>query len=674
MRHGLKRKASIALLPLTLLATGLNAPVSGASIRAGTLPCLQVPWHNDRCPVWTSVFDHPTGGSEILGSDRAVASKLSPDGSRLFVTGTSTDNDTGRDIVTVAFDTSGGAQRWAARHDSPAEGAEVPNDIAVSPDGTRVFVTGFEDVGLENVGQPSEDGRVVTLAYDAATGGLLWRATYDGQGGRTDIGHSVGVAPDGSEVYVSASAVGEGGAPQHVTLAYRAATGVPEWQAARPSPSGQSLVGDRSDLVVSPDGSHVYVAGSEFPEEGSSARDFVVVAYGTDGQETGQELWSTRHDGGGPDEVRGVDVAPDGGTVFVIGETDPRWSVLAVSSSGEVRWTSTLAGTIEAWPNDLAVSPSGDRVYVTGIGLRSLADPRDSYAATTVAYEASTGEVSWTSEFDPPSRSRDEGIAVGVSADGDTVFVGGFSSTAGGGTSSGGGCTPGATCGVRTDASSMVTLGYDAEGTQLWVGRVDDPPVSPVATAADVSVGEGRVYVAGSIGRSAAASSPQETANYTDMLIAAYPAKLGEPRNFTCAIQPRNEADGSLLGGYGTPQVRADAILVRASDNGLFEAECFNVGDPFGFTVRYRFEFSPQPGTWQALTPAFACSASTVPIGGGGRNVGVIAVPGTPTCQDAEIEFPENHPSLGLPHRFCVELEAMETSGCTASWTHQKIV
>jgi outer membrane protein assembly factor BamB len=68
--------------------------------------------------------------------------------------------------------------------------------LAVSPDGSTVFVTGYTSY-------QGDDTRVLAiLAYNAATGAKLWQVT-----GQTDIGivSPVVVSPDSSTVYVTYS-------------------------------------------------------------------------------------------------------------------------------------------------------------------------------------------------------------------------------------------------------------------------------------------------------------------------------------------------------------------------------------------------------------------------------------------------------------------------------------
>src|SRR5439155_15895917 len=101
-----------------------------------------------------------------------------PDGSKVFVTGESDSGRvTGFDYATVAYDASTGAKLWVARFKRGRDARSV----AVSPDGSNVFVTGGSDGIINGIDY-------ATGAYDASTGVKLWAKRYDGpeNGGAVD--------------------------------------------------------------------------------------------------------------------------------------------------------------------------------------------------------------------------------------------------------------------------------------------------------------------------------------------------------------------------------------------------------------------------------------------------------------------------------------------------------
>ena len=89
----------------------------------------------------------------------------------------------------IAGSKRSGTQLWVARY-HPASSHERGSAVAVSPDGSRVFVAG-----------QTCEGAVcdyATVAYDSVGGAKLWASRYSGPGHYSFVS-AVAVSPDGSE-------------------------------------------------------------------------------------------------------------------------------------------------------------------------------------------------------------------------------------------------------------------------------------------------------------------------------------------------------------------------------------------------------------------------------------------------------------------------------------------
>jgi len=296
--------------------------------------------------MWLRRYDGPGGHS----SPRALA--VSPDGKTVFVTGVSggenytpQSNDA---YTTIAYDAATGAQRWISRLTGRAHGNNQARNIAISPDGHTVYVTGR---GYS----PASKYDDLTVAYNAATGAQRWASRYNGPSNGNDYANAVVVAPDGKTVYVTGSA----------TVAYKAATGAQRW-AARFNGAGGSL-------AVTPNGRTVIVAGpSDAPN--NSPLGYATVAYNA---ATGAPVWTRRtlgFPGGYPLWAQTLAISPDGSTVYVTGVNavqccDTDYATVAYSSAtGAKQWLRTYngPGNKADWAIALALSPGGRTLYVTG--------------------------------------------------------------------------------------------------------------------------------------------------------------------------------------------------------------------------------------------------------------------------------------------------------------------
>lgn len=341
---------------------------------------------DNRADFVTIAYDARTGEerwiarSGIVGTgDEAIDVALSPDGSTVYVAGHFEAFVASQDFAVVAYDAATGVARWTTRIDSPIHGEDNLEDLVVSPDGSRVFVTGATrfDFAYD----------LFTAGVDAASGTLLWTALRDGS-----YANAIGVSPDGSRVFVT----GRVTAPfvfDMLTIAFDAGTGEQLWTSRYDNPvyDGQEAYG----LAVHPDGQTMYVVGDSWRSGFGNVAliRFQIVAYATDdGAQRAEATYL--HAAPIQDTAYDIEVTPDGRRVYATGwSLDPATGVdyatvgyeadtlLQVWSARRHGWLvpdlETVGTWLYWWPallvgdraSDLALSADGSRLYVAGVAM-----------------------------------------------------------------------------------------------------------------------------------------------------------------------------------------------------------------------------------------------------------------------------------------------------------------
>jgi DNA-binding beta-propeller fold protein YncE len=387
--------------------------------------------------------------------DEAAAVAIDPAGNRAFVTGSARMLDGADDFGTVAFDAATGGELWSAFYDG-GFGFDRANDVEVAPDGARVFVTGSSD-GENCCG--FDDW--ATVAYDAGTGDELWAARLDsGYGG--DNPSTLAVSPDGGRLFVA----GTSNDRWFVTAAYDARNGSRLWLAR--ALEGGFLTSVNS-LGVAPDGTSVYVTGQA--DVGGSSSEAATIAYDA---RTGRMLWVAEYDSPDDDYALSLAITSSGGTIVVAGYTDLAYpdgstflTIAYDAASGEQRWLATYHSGpgSEDVARSIGAAPGGGSVFVTG----SRGDVPDQDIAT-IAYDEGTGSRRWQAFYDGVGHGMDAGMALAVlPVSGRYVYVTGWSDEGPTGT-------------------DMVTLAYRAsDGAPSWILTYNGPVYGP-DEGADIAV------------------------------------------------------------------------------------------------------------------------------------------------------------------------------------------
>ncbi len=373
----------------TIYVTGYTTTLTNSAANYRTIAYNAV----SGAPLWTATYSGP------VGQDQAVAIAVSPLGTSVYVTGSSRGTNDVIQIATVAYATATGTQQWVARH-----AGETANAIAVSPNGSRVYISAFNGEG--------RSGPDMTIAYDAATGSQRW-LRY--QSGSNLAG--LAISPGGRTVYLLG----------HSTVAYNSSTGATRWS--------RGFAGVQPDTpiagAVSPNGKTVFVTGPAF-------NDYDTIAYSA---ATGKQLWNKRYDDPAhrTDTPHSIAVGPDGNAVYVTGSSRGVGSkggagfdyatVAYSAAAGKPLWVKRYAGPTKATDGGrvATVSRSGHTVYVTGSVHLTFTPgvPPTTYA--TVAYAAATGAQQWVTLYNPATGCNNTVAGAVMSQDGSQLFVAGSS-------------------------------------------------------------------------------------------------------------------------------------------------------------------------------------------------------------------------------------------------------
>ena len=325
--------------------------------------------------------------------------------------------------------------------------------------------------------------RTGTTLTAASPGTQLWVKRYNGTGTGVNQARSVAISPSGKTVFVTGNSDDASDTSDYATVAYSAATGAQLWVKRY---TGVGNGGGQADSVaVSPSGSTVYVTGFTYGTTSYDYADYATIAYSA---ATGAQLWIKTYHGsalGGSNAAFSLAVSPSGNAVYVTGQTynsgSPYYATIAYNAAtGAQLWIKIYHGSgnegfnVEA-AYSVAVSPSGKTVFVTGQGVNS--DQPD-YA--TVAYNAATGAQLWVKLYSYPAAALARANSVAISPAGTTVFVTGY---------------------YETDSSAgYATVAYNAAtGAQLWVTRYTDPVGNPDAYSLAVSPSGKTVFVTGEV-------------------------------------------------------------------------------------------------------------------------------------------------------------------------------
>lgn len=144
--------------------------------------------------LWATRYNGPGNRG-----DGAVAVAVNPAGGKVFVTGTSYGSaSTGQDYATIAYSTGTGTQLWVRRYN----GLPMVDSASalVVPGNGKIYVTGRTGGG-DVVTDTVTD--YATIAYNTTNGAQQWAARYNGPINGLDAAAAIAAGPGGASVFVT---------------------------------------------------------------------------------------------------------------------------------------------------------------------------------------------------------------------------------------------------------------------------------------------------------------------------------------------------------------------------------------------------------------------------------------------------------------------------------------
>jgi DNA-binding beta-propeller fold protein YncE len=284
------------------------------------------------------------------GLDGAHSVAVSPDGKHVYVVGYRDDAIT----VFARADTGKLTFVQVVKYEETENILNGPKSVTVSPDGKHVYVACYLYSAVVGFSRDEATG-VLTFADIKAQG-------MDGVEGLSGAA-AVAISPSGGRVYVA----GQAGNTLAVFFRNPATGELTFWQVLEDGIDGVDGLETAISVAVSPDGKHIYVAGY---------RDNAVAIFewGTSGPLPWLYYKGLKQDGvGGVDglyEAMSVAVSPDGKHVYVAGSGDHAVAAFARNSAnGGLTFVGATVNGVDgveglAVAVSVAVSPDGEYVYV----------------------------------------------------------------------------------------------------------------------------------------------------------------------------------------------------------------------------------------------------------------------------------------------------------------------
>ncbi len=271
---------------------------------------------------------------------------------------------------------------------SPFATGREPLGVVVSPDGRYVYVTNLDSESVSAFSIASNGSLSAVAGSPFATGYGPW---------------GVAVSPDGNHLYVANN--NRGSASGSVSAFSIASNGSLSAVAGSPFTTGGE---EPTDLAVSPDSKHLYVAD----QSGNSVAAFSIAFNGSLSAVAGSPF-ATEH-------PRGVAVTPDSQYLYVVNSSTNTVSAFSIASSGSLSSVSGSPFATGYGALSVAVTPDGKHLYTANSGSG------ENVSAFSIASGGSLSPVSGSPFATGGGRARGPSArpnSVAVSRDGRHLYV-----------------------------------------------------------------------------------------------------------------------------------------------------------------------------------------------------------------------------------------------------------
>jgi uncharacterized delta-60 repeat protein len=396
---------------------------------------ITVGYSNTGGAIFTSTFANASNSDDI---STAVFADIS---GNIIVAGAS-ENIPQKNAIALKYNATG-VQQWVKSYDGIGDNSSNSHAIAIDANGNS-FVAGYTvEYGTD---------RNFALQKIDATGNTVWMRTLNGTS-TASIDEAYGVAVDATgNIFV-------GGYVKNLGQSY-------DYKVAKYNQLGDTLwtrmynnlgvdASDRALTLALDAQGNVYLTGKSDNDPNITSNDDVLtIKWNT----SGTQLWATRFNGTGnsTDIAKSIKIASSG-NIYVSGKTfngtDFDYLLLKYNSSGVQQWVKTFNGSGQDEAANLVID-NVENIYITGFSQNPSGTDTN---IVTIKYDVS-GSVLWTKTFDGVAHGNDVGKSIALDHL-SNVIVGG---------------TTDSDANSLTLNNNIVTVKYDAAGTEIWTRTYDN--------------------------------------------------------------------------------------------------------------------------------------------------------------------------------------------------------